>query len=81
MGFFCNLAVHHVSEKRYMSDEEVAAMQAKDDELDNVPLRASRVIGKGALLSPGALLAWALVMGPLAWGIWITVQKAVLLFQ
>ncbi len=81
VGFFCNLAVHHVSEKRYMSDEEVAAMQAKDDELDNVPLRASRVIGKGALLSPGALLAWALVMGPLAWGIWITVQKAVLLFQ
>jgi MFS family permease len=81
LGFFCNLLVHHVSEKRYMSDEEVEAMQAKDAELDDIPMRASRVIGRGAFLRPGVLLAWTVVMVPLGWGVWVTLQKAVILFQ
>jgi MFS family permease len=78
LGFFCNLAVHHVSEKRYMSDAEVEAMQAKDEDEEG-PYRGSRVIGRGAILRPSAIFAWLLVGAPLAWGVWVTVQKAVIL--
>jgi MFS family permease len=77
VGFFANLAVHHVSEKRYMSNEEVEAMIARDEE---PAYHGSRVIGGGTLLTPGAIFAWLLVGIPLAWGIWVTLQKAVILF-
>ncbi|MGB7915120.1 MAG: MFS transporter, partial [Rhodomicrobium sp.] len=77
VGFFANLAVHHVSEKRYMSNEEVEAMIARDEE---PAYHGSRVIGGGALLTPGAIFAWLLVGIPLAWGTWVTLQKAVILF-
>jgi MFS family permease len=81
LGFFCNLAVHHVSQKRYMTDAEVDAMQTKDGDFGDGAMQGARVIGRGALLRPGALLAWAMVVAPLAWGVWITLQKAVILFQ
>ncbi|MGB9165164.1 MAG: OFA family MFS transporter [Rhodomicrobium sp.] len=77
VSFFANLAVHHVSEKRYMSNEEVEAMIARDEE---PAYHGSRVIGGGALLTPGAIFAWLLVGIPLAWGTWVTLQKAVILF-
>ena len=68
LGFFCNLAVHHVSEKRYMSDAEVEAMQAREGDFEDIPMRASRVIGRGSIFRPGAILAWAIVMGPACLG-------------
>ena len=77
VGFFANLAVHHVSEKRYMSDAEVKAMQSRDEE---PAYRGSRVIGRGRLLTPGAVLAWLIVGVPLAWGVWVTLKQAVALF-
>jgi MFS family permease len=79
LGFFCNLAVHHVSGKRYMSDAEVEAMQASDDE--GPAYKGSRVIGKGAIFRPGALFAWLLAGAPLAWGVWVTLQKAFILLH
>jgi hypothetical protein len=78
VGFFCNLAVHRVSEKRYMSDDDVAAMQGGKSGAVN---GGSYGIGRGAILRPGALLAWAIVGVPLAWGFWITLEKAIILFQ
>ena len=77
VGFFANLAVHHVSEKRYMSDAEVEAMTSRDEE---PAYHGSRVIGRGTFLTPGAIFAWLLVGIPLAWGVWVTVQKAIVLF-
>ena len=77
VGFFANLAVHHVSEKRYMSNAEVEAMMARDEEHI---YHGSRVIRRGTLLAPGAIFAWLLVGIPLAWGVWVTVQKAIILF-
>ena len=77
VGFFANLAVHHVSEKRYMSNAEVEAMMARDEE---PAYHGSRMIGRGKILTPGAIFAWLLVGIPLAWGVWVTVQKAVVLF-
>jgi MFS family permease len=78
VGFFCNLAVHRVSEKRYMSDDDVAAMQGGKSGAVN---GGSYGIGRGAILRPRALLAWAIVGVPLAWGFWITLEKAIILFQ
>ncbi len=78
VGFFANLAVHHVSEKRYMSNAEVEALTARDEEEHSY--HGSRVIGRGKMLTPLAIFAWLLVGIPLAWGVWVTVQKAVILF-
>ena len=77
VGFFANLAVHHVSEKRYMSNAEVEAMSAKDEE---EAYHGSRIIGRGNIFTLGAIFAWLLVGIPLAWGVWVTVQKAIILF-
>ena len=77
LGFIANLLVHHVSEKRYMSQTEVDAMMARDEE---PAYHGSRVIGRGALFTPGSIFAWALVGIPLAWGFWVTLQKALVMF-
>ena len=75
-GFFANLAVRHVSAKRYMSNAEVEAMMERDEE---PAYRGSRAIGRGTLLTPAAVFAWLLVGIPLAWGVWVTLQKAAVL--
>jgi MFS family permease len=79
-GFFCNLLVRHVSEKRYMSGRELAAVQANNAAMD-AGRTGSFGIGSGSNLHPAALLAWCLAGIPLAWGIWNTLQKALLLFR
>ena len=78
IGFVANLLIRPVPERLYMSDEEVAALHANDPEPEAL---ATQGIGGGSLFGPGVLLAWAVVGIPLAWGVWITLQKAITLFQ
>ena len=62
-----------------MEPEEVGALQDRQ----NVAASAasgSFGIGRGGM-SLGAALAWAVVGIPLAWGVWITLQKAFVLFS
>ncbi len=80
VGFIANLLIRPVSERRYMSEEEVAALQAKTSLTGSI-VPGAYGIGRGAILRPGALLAWALVGIPLGWGVWVTLQKAIVLFQ
>lgn len=80
IGFIANLLIRPVSERRFMRDDDVAALQAKTARLSGME-GGSYGIGRGGFLRPGALLAWAVVGIPLAWGVWITVQKAIILFQ
>ena len=55
----------------------MAALQAKlKGRVDAV----TSAVGSGGF-DIRALLAWAAVGIPLAWGIWITLQKALVLFQ
>src|SRR5262249_30657376 len=64
IGFLANLLIRPVSGRRFMKDEEVAALQAKTA----LGLRGgSYGIGRGSVLSPGAFLAWAVVGIPLGW--------------
>jgi MFS family permease len=80
VGFFANLLIRPVSQRRFMREEEVAALQARTAQMAIVP-GGSYGIGRGAILRPGALLAWAVVGVPLGWGVWVTLQKAAVLFQ
>jgi MFS family permease len=77
-GFFCNLAVRPVAAKWFMKPEEVAALQAKQ-RLAGATESGSFGIGRGGL-TLGAALAWAAVGVPLAWGVWVTLEKALVLF-
>jgi len=76
-GFIANLLIRPLDKKWFMSEEEVAALQSK------LKSRAEAVAS--AVASSGfdikALLAWSAVGIPLAWGVWITLQKALVLFQ
>jgi MFS family permease len=82
IGFVCNWLVRPVDPKHYMTAEQLAA---------TAPKRAAAVAeeapadGKSAPQGtvPAGLIvaAWAVVWIPLLWGVWVTLQKAVLLFK
>ena len=59
-----------------MRDEEVAAIQTAGGEAAS---GLSFGISRGGLTPPAAL-AWLAVGLPIAWGVWITLSKAVALF-
>jgi len=61
-----------------MSDEEVAALQAKTAAANAGPT-GSFGIGKGGF-DGKALIAWALVGIPLLWGVWVTIKSTYALF-
>ena len=78
IGFVANLLVRPVPERLYMSEEEVAALHVNDPEPQAWRRRA---LAGARSFGPGVMLAWAVVGIPLAWGVWITLQKAITLFQ
>lgn len=81
LGFLCNLAIRPVNPKHFMTDEELAREKA----LAHERAVASEVHGSGSSTyrTPMALVlfAWAAVGIPLAWGIWVTLQKTAVLFH
>jgi hypothetical protein len=82
-GFICNWLVRPVNRKWFMTDAELAAERklAHDAAAKNsVGGDAVAVSGAG---SHRALVAafWLFVGIPLAWGIWITLTNAALLFR
>ncbi|MGG7516948.1 OFA family MFS transporter [Allorhizobium undicola] len=78
LGLICNGLVRPLSDKWFMSDDEVAALQAKSAAASAGP-SGSFGIGKGGL-DAKALLAWLAVGIPLAWGIWVTLKSSFALF-
>src|SRR5579863_7322583 len=78
VGLICNFLVKPVNPKWYMSQEEVAKLQAAGTA--GVVPSGSFGIGKGGL-DWQAVVFWAFVGVPLAWGTWITLQTAAKLFQ
>jgi len=75
LGFLCNLAVKPLAQRWFMSDEQVAELQpaAHSASSDTISLGSARA---GATL----LLAWLAVGIPIAWGLWVTLQSALVLF-
>ncbi|KAB2940527.1 OFA family MFS transporter [Hyphomicrobium sp.] len=80
VGFIANLLVHPVNHKWHMSEADVAAELAKLHEATGPVRTGSYGIGMGGITFKSTLF-WLLVGIPLAWGIWNTVEKALVLFQ
>jgi MFS family permease len=78
-GLIANLLVRPLSDKWFMSDAEVAALQAKSAAAARAEGSGSFGIGKGGL-DGKAVIAWAIVGIPILWGVWVTLQKTAALF-
>ncbi|MCP1550340.1 MULTISPECIES: OFA family MFS transporter [Methylorubrum] len=83
-GFLCNLLVRPLARHWFMDEARVKSLQDKPSTAEartSAAVRGgSQGIGRGGV-TPGALLAWAVVGLPILWGIWITLSKALILFR
>ena len=73
VGFLCNALVRPVAPKWLMQDAGGGAAAAAE--------AYEPGIGTGGGFTPGMGLAWALVLIPIAWGVWQTLQSAIRIFQ
>ncbi|MCW5626783.1 MAG: MFS transporter, partial [Burkholderiales bacterium] len=82
-GFLCNFLVRPVAAKWFMTDDELAAeRKLAHDRVQQTMVGASGAGPSGAASSPAIVAAfWLLVGIPLAWGIYKTFEKAVVLFH
>jgi MFS family permease len=78
-GLICNFLVKPVNPKWHMSEAEVAKLQAASAKSEAAIQHGSFGIGKGGL-DIKALLFWAFVGIPLAWGVWKTLESAAKIF-
>jgi MFS family permease len=74
-GLICNLLVKPVNPKWHMSEAEVAKLQAATASAGASGPSGSFGIGRGGL-DAKAVLFWAFVGVPLAWGVWKTLESA-----
>ncbi|MDE3011325.1 MAG: OFA family MFS transporter [Pseudomonadota bacterium] len=80
VGFVANLLVRPVADRFFMSDEELAA----EKKLAHERSVAGAAGGPGVVAASGgstSVLAWLAVGLPLAYGVWMTLQKALVLFD
>jgi MFS family permease len=75
VGLLCNWAVKPLDQKWFMSDAEVAALQPAI--IDHAPIHAAET---AAAIDAKVALAWLAVGVPLAWGVWVTLKSALVLF-
>jgi MFS family permease len=76
-GLICNLLVHHVHERHYMKEAPAVPTPAAPVRAMGGAAVADTAEGIGGLV----IAAWLAVWIPIAWGVWVTLQKAVLLFR
>ena len=82
LGFICNLLVRPVAEKDYMTDAELAEERRLAHDRTVASSVGTAAAGSTAASSPvTVVLAWAAVGLPIAIGVWITLQKAAVLFK
>ena len=80
VGWIANLLVRPVNPKWHMSEKDVLAEQARHKLAAVTAETGSFGIGMGGL-DFKATLFWLLVGIPLAWGVWNTFEKALVLFH
>jgi MFS family permease len=78
IGFVCNFLIKPLATKWFMSDAQVAELLSKAKGTAVEP--GSHGIGLGGLNGKVAL-AWLAVGLPLAWGVYVTISKALVLFS
>jgi len=83
LGFLCNLLVRPVHEKHFMTDAQLKA-ETRPAREDAAGAAGAGEAGSRAARSGYSLklcLAWLAVGIPLAWGIWMTLSKTIVLFR
>ncbi|WP_375466168.1 OFA family MFS transporter [uncultured Methylobacterium sp.] len=78
LGFVANLLIRPLKPSWFMSDEAVAALNVTGA-AGTIP-SGSFGIGRGGF-NATALAAWAVVGIPIAWGVWTTLAKALILVR
>jgi MFS family permease len=78
-GFVCNYLVKPLADKWFMKDEEVTALQAASQAAAGAT-GGSMGIGDWRF-DTTSILAWLAVGLPIAWGVWITLSNALVLFR
>ena len=83
LGVLCNLLVRPIADRHFMSDAELAHEKklARERDLGASSGRGGMAIASGGVNPAVTTFAWAAVGIPLLIGMWITLQKAVVLFQ
>lgn len=81
LGFICNWLVKSVAEKHYMTEEELKneaelAQENRHHFVANVETLAQEATHSGKVF-----FTWLAIGIPLAWGVWMTLQKTVILFK
>lgn len=82
LGFICNFFVKPVAPRWHMTEQELKALQARTTRTTSTAIApgGSSGIGKGGLDGTAAV-AWLIVGLPILWGAWITLSKALVLFE
>jgi MFS family permease len=79
IGFLCNWLIRPVAVDRYMkADDPALARLATVQQPLADTVSAELASARNAWLIP---VAWAVVWIPIGWGVWVTLQKAALLFH
>jgi MFS family permease len=80
LGFICNALVRPVADKYFMTDAQLKAEQAigHDKGADGSTVLEWKA---DPSTKPLAVVAWLVVGIPLAWGVWVTLQKTAVLFH
>jgi len=79
IGVVLNWMIKPVAEKNYMTDAELEAERRAGHE--GGARQAARAEAAADTPTPLAIAAWLAVGIPLAWGVWITLGKALVLFR
>ena len=79
IGFICNMMVKPLSDRWFMKPEEVAALQAKSARRRRRRRRSTASAGAGSTARRWPF--WCFVGIPIAWGVWITLKNAIIIFQ
>ena len=79
-GFICNLMIQPVAKKYYMTRAQIAELDASTNASSIASAEAG--VAVSTAVTPAALVvgAWLAVGIPIAWGVYVTFEKAVTIF-
>jgi MFS family permease len=83
LGLLCNVMVRPIADKHFMSDDELVTEKklARERDISGSSGKRGIAVGTGGVNPAVTAFAWAAVGIPLMIGVWITLQKAVVLFK
>ena len=79
-GLIANALVRPLPDRWFMTEEDLATLQTRGDRRSDADQSKTLGIGPGGLDGRTAL-AWTAVGVPIAWGVWVTLSQALILFS